>query len=100
MKGQQAEQLIEAISTWFMKEYNQSKPPTEIPHEILRKGIVAVAGVQDSRPIKSRIELLKANGLIKGPNMDTKLYVIPYNMTEAPPSPPAPPVERGAYREV
>ena len=85
IKGQKAEQLIDAILTWFMKEYNQSKPPTDIPHEILRKGIVAIAGVQDSRSIKSRIELLKANGMIKGPNIDTKLYVIPCNIIETPP---------------
>ncbi len=30
-----AEQLIEAISSWVMKQYNQHNPPTEIPHETL-----------------------------------------------------------------
>jgi hypothetical protein len=91
-----AEKLIEAISSWVMKEYNISNPPTEIPHEMLRKAIITITGVQDSRSIKSRIELLKANGLLKG--IGDKLYAIPYNMTEPPT--PAPPVERGTYREV
>jgi hypothetical protein len=93
---ERAEQLIDAISSWVMKEYNQSKPPTEIPYEYLKKAIMAVAGVQDKRSIKSRIDLLKAYGLIKA--IDDKLYTIPHNMTET--TPPAPPVQRGTFREV
>ncbi len=96
MRMSKAEKLIEAISSWVMKEYNISNPPTEIPHEMLRKAIITITGVQDSRSIKSRIELLKANGLLKG--IGDKLYAIPYNMTEPPT--PAPPAERGTYREV
>lgn len=91
-----AEQLIEAISSWVMKQYNQRDPPTEIPHEMLRKAIIAVKGVQDRRSVNAAIELLKANGLLTG--ITDKLYSIPYNTTSTPP--PAPPVERGTFREV
>jgi hypothetical protein len=96
LTDQKAEQLIEGISTWVMKNYNLLKQPTEIAPEILRRAIIAVKGVQDRRSINAAIELLKANGLLKG--VTDKLYEIPYNMTERPP--PAPPIERGTFREV
>jgi hypothetical protein len=91
-----AEQLIEAISSWVMKQYNRRDPPTEIPHEILRKAIIAVKAVQDRRSVNAAIELLKANDLLKG--VTDKLYSIPYNMTST--TPPAPPAERGTFSEV
>lgn len=91
-----AEQLIEAISSWVMKQYNQQYPPTEIPHETLRKAIIAVKGIQDRRSVNAAIELLKANGLLKG--LSDKLYEIPYNISERPPA--APSVERSTFREV
>jgi hypothetical protein len=79
-----------------MKQYNRHGPPTEIPHETLRKAIIAVKGVQDRRSVNAAIELLKANGLLKG--ITDKSYSIPYNMTSTPP--PAPPVLPGTCREV
>jgi hypothetical protein len=79
-----------------MKQYNQRDPPIEIPHETLRKGIIAVKGIQDRRSVNAAIELLEANGLLKG--LTDKSYEIPYNITERPP--PAPPVQRGRFREV
>jgi hypothetical protein len=91
-----AEQLIEEISAWVMKDYKRRDPPTEIAHETLRRAVIAVKGIQDRRSIKAAIDLLSANGLLKG--IGNKVYEIPYNKTSR--SPPAPPVERGMYREV
>jgi hypothetical protein len=62
----------------------------------LRKAIIAVKGVQDRRSVNAAIELLKANGLLKG--ITDKIYSIPYKMTSTPPS--APQVECGTFREV
>jgi uncharacterized membrane-anchored protein len=91
-----AERLIQEISLWIQRKYNLSKIPTEIAHEMLTKAIISVAGVHDRRSVNARVELLKANGLLKG--IAEKLYQISYNITE--PQPPAPRIERSIFREV
>jgi len=89
-KGRTAAELRDKIVKLHIESGKFQEPPEKLSKALLQQAIRSIEGVKDNRSVKSRIDWLLSNGVIKHGDWAKEDYIIVYDASPPPAAPPAP----------